>query len=168
MSESFYAQPPALDQRHVRKKVNEAKTLLRTFRRNYQEAKDENKKELFEKSNIDRTQLTDTVQELERMFNSLSPSDFEPIHKVVSRIKETLETHPIFPPPLLRRGEEEKFPFLNRKQPDTASDVFHLKKTLKNKRRPNSAVASEQNPTQNFPSFPGLRQDALKINRTPI
>ena len=73
MSESFYAQPPALDQRHVRKKVNEAETLLRTFRRNYQEAKDENKKELFEKSNIDRTQLTDTVQELERMFNSLSP-----------------------------------------------------------------------------------------------
>ena len=152
MSESFYAQAPALDQRHVRKKVNEAEALLRAFRRNYQEAKDENKREFFEKSNIDRTQLTDTFQELENVFNSLSPSDFEPVQKVVSRIKETLETHPEFPPPLLRRGEEEKIPFLTRKQPDTSSDIFHLRKTFKN-RRPNSAVASERNPTPNFPPF---------------
>ena len=152
MSESFYAQPPALDQRHVRRKVNEAEALLRAFRRNYQEAKDENKKELFEKSNVDRTQLTDTCQELTNAFKTLSPPDFEPIHRVVSRIEETLDTHPEFPPPLLRRGENEEIPFLTRKQPDTASAVFHQRKTLKN-RRPNSAVASERNPTPKFPPF---------------
>ena len=163
MSESFYARPPAMDKRNARKKANDAEALLRAFRRNYQEAKDENKKDFYEKSNMERAELVQIFKDLETMLTELPIEDSEAIQRAMSRISETLETHPLFPPPLFREEKRPEFPFVNRKQKDTASDVFHLRKTTQEK-RPSSLFASERKPSKSLEPLSGARQNALKIN----
>ena len=144
MSESFYARPPVMDKRNIRKKANDAESALRSFRRNYQEAKDENKKDFYEKSNTERSELLNMFSDLEKIMLEIPLEESEPILKAMSRIKETLESHPMFPPPLLRE-ERQEFPFLTRKQSDTTSEVFHSRKTVS--KRPKSLVASERKPS---------------------
>ena len=107
MSESFYGRPPAVDARHARRRAFDIESALRQFKNTYREAKDRRETKLYERANIERAVIESDIPDLKSILNQLPVSDQDIIRKTISRIEDTLEMHPNFPPPLLRGSESQ-------------------------------------------------------------
>ena len=105
MSESFYNQAPIKNARYARKLAKESHEEISEFLREYRHAIEKNERRAYESSNERRDERRDEIVSLRERIAAeidLVPLDCQgTVAKVMTRVDETLNSCPTFPPPIL-------------------------------------------------------------------